>query len=87
MREFSTTEDSKKHLHKICESNSTPRQRVSMFVDQVEKALNRDFPDGNYEAYHEAHTQDDLREWLDPNLREDDDGERPVMWPFVKRVM
>lgn len=87
MREFSTPEESQEQLHRICRSGSKPRQRVQMFVEQVERVMSKEFPTGKYEAYREASDQDELREWLDPNLREDEEGGEPVMWPFVKKVM
>ncbi|KAK4504670.1 hypothetical protein PRZ48_002631 [Zasmidium cellare] len=87
MDEFSTLEKAKENLHKICRTNSTPGRKVAMLVEQVEKVMSQHFPPGKYEAYHEANTQDELRELLDPALREDDDGEEEVLWPLVKKVI
>lgn len=87
MNGFQTDEEGENMLNKICRSYSTPQMRVSNFVSNVEQAMQREFPNGKYEHYYEAESPDELNEWLDPMITEDEDCEQPVMWPFVSKVI
>ncbi|KAF2160980.1 hypothetical protein M409DRAFT_28586 [Zasmidium cellare ATCC 36951] len=83
---FRTDGDAERWLNELCSFPNEVEEKAQGFVDLVEGRMNSRFGDSERVIYQDAMNQHDLRSWLDPNLSEDNVGEEPLLWPFVKQV-